>query len=155
MVRLFLVVQVPHARHQRGVALALSPLDRFVLRLEGGEYVVRRILDDIVIDRITSLRPLGRASTYHHNLSLFTGWPDCVRWVALSPALEPRTVECRFGHFLPVKPLIPKRYAICRSHWQKVYEALRLKMVDDAGTRVVAEKIIGRRIPMGRVASHD
>jgi hypothetical protein len=40
------------------MAVTPRPLDRFVLRLEGGEHVVRMILDDIVIDRITLTTPL-------------------------------------------------------------------------------------------------
>ena len=40
------------------MARSFRPPDRFVLRLEGGKYVVRMILDDIVIDRITLTTPL-------------------------------------------------------------------------------------------------
>ena len=48
MIRFFLVVEMPNASNERGMALSFRPPNRFVLRLEGGEYVIRMILDDIV-----------------------------------------------------------------------------------------------------------
>jgi hypothetical protein len=44
---------MPNAGNERRMALSFCPPDRFVLRLEGGEYVVRMILDNIVVDRVT------------------------------------------------------------------------------------------------------
>ena len=48
MIRFFLVVEMRNASNERGMALSFRPPNRFVLRLEGGEYVIRMILDDIV-----------------------------------------------------------------------------------------------------------
>jgi hypothetical protein len=48
---------------------------------------------------------------------------------------------------MPIRPFLagqafePKVIAACRARW-KVCDALRLKMVDDAATRLVAQRII-------------
>lgn len=58
----FLVVEMPHAGNERRMVVLPRPLDRFPLRLEGGEHVVRLIFDDEVFDCAAFRRPLGRAS---------------------------------------------------------------------------------------------
>jgi hypothetical protein len=46
------------------MALAFCPIDRFSLRFERTEHMVRMIFDDIILNRAPLGRPLGRASTY-------------------------------------------------------------------------------------------
>jgi hypothetical protein len=54
---------MPHAGNERQMVVLPRPLDRFPLRLEGGEHVVRvMIFDDEVFDCAAFWRPLGRAS---------------------------------------------------------------------------------------------
>jgi hypothetical protein len=50
LIRLLLIIQVPDASDKRGVALALRPSNRFSLRFEGAEYVVRMVFNDIVVN---------------------------------------------------------------------------------------------------------
>jgi hypothetical protein len=50
MVRLFLVVQVPHACDQWPMAVMPRPLDCFVLCFEGCEHVVHMVLDSFVFE---------------------------------------------------------------------------------------------------------
>ena len=47
----------------RHVPILLRPRDSFVLRLERGEYVVRMVLYNVVVDWITFMATFGRAST--------------------------------------------------------------------------------------------
>jgi hypothetical protein len=52
---------VPNASDVGGVTIFLRPVDRFVLGLEGGEYVVRMVFDNVVVD-MTAFGALGRGS---------------------------------------------------------------------------------------------
>ena len=56
------VVEMPHAGNERRMVVLPRPLDRFPLRFEGGEYVVRVIFDDEVLDCAAFRAALGRAS---------------------------------------------------------------------------------------------
>jgi hypothetical protein len=60
MVRLLLIVHVPHAGDERGVPLSLCPLDRFSLCFEGTEHVVCIVFDDIILN-MTAFSPALRA----------------------------------------------------------------------------------------------
>ena len=53
---------MPHAGNERRMVVLPRPLDRFPLRFEGGEYVVRVIFDDEVLDCAAFRAALGRAS---------------------------------------------------------------------------------------------
>jgi hypothetical protein len=50
MIGLFLIVQVPDAGNERGVAFTSGPIDCFLLGSEGAEDVIRVILDDEIVD---------------------------------------------------------------------------------------------------------
>jgi hypothetical protein len=54
---------VPDASDKRSMALAFRPIDRFSLRFEGAEHMVRMVFDDIIVDMAPSGLPLGRGST--------------------------------------------------------------------------------------------
>ena len=49
---------MPDASDKRGVALAFRPIDRFSLRFEGAEHVVRMVFDDIIVDTAPLSAPL-------------------------------------------------------------------------------------------------
>src|SRR6516225_2665120 len=60
VVRLLFVVHMPDARDKRMVPFFLRPGDGFMLCFEGGQHMVRMILDNIIIDvrsLLTSLWP--------------------------------------------------------------------------------------------------
>src|ERR1700712_3613973 len=57
MVRLLLLIQVPDAGYQGGMAAGLCPIDCLMLRLEGGKHVIRMIFNNVIID----MSPLGPA----------------------------------------------------------------------------------------------
>jgi hypothetical protein len=59
MIGPLLVVQMPNASDMGAMAVLFRPPDCLVLRLEGGENVVRVILDDVIIDRGALGPPLG------------------------------------------------------------------------------------------------
>ena len=50
MIRLFLIVQVTHPSHQRGVTLFLGPLDCFALRSGSVKDMIRVVFDNIIVD---------------------------------------------------------------------------------------------------------
>jgi hypothetical protein len=59
VIRLLLVIQVPNASDMRVVAVLPCPIDRFLLRLEGGEDVVGMILDHLIVDMAPVKATLG------------------------------------------------------------------------------------------------
>jgi len=59
VIRLHFVVQVPDASDKRVMAAFFCPIDRFLLRFEGAECVVRMVFDDIIVDRTTMRAALG------------------------------------------------------------------------------------------------
>ena len=63
LVRFLLVIQMPNARDVRSVPVLLRPFDCFALRFEGGEDMIRVILNHIIVDRAALGRPFGRGST--------------------------------------------------------------------------------------------
>jgi hypothetical protein len=50
VIRFLLVIQVPDASHVRSVAVFPRPVDRFVLRFEGCEDMIRMVFDHIIVD---------------------------------------------------------------------------------------------------------
>jgi hypothetical protein len=58
--RLLLVVEVPHARDERTVALLLGPVDCFFLGLRRVHLVIARTFNDVIGDRV-AFRPTFRA----------------------------------------------------------------------------------------------
>src|ERR1700720_274868 len=50
VIRLLPIIQMPDASDKRGVAVTFRPIDRFSLRFEGAEHMVRMVFDDIVVD---------------------------------------------------------------------------------------------------------
>jgi hypothetical protein len=50
MIRLLFVIQVPDASDKRVMAAFFRPINRFLLRFEGAEFVVRVVFDDIIVD---------------------------------------------------------------------------------------------------------
>jgi hypothetical protein len=50
VISFFLIIQVSDASDMRSVALALRPVDCFVLGFESAEHMVYMVLDDIVLD---------------------------------------------------------------------------------------------------------
>jgi hypothetical protein len=62
LIRLFLVVQMPDARHVRRVSVLLGPIDRFLLGFARVRGMISMIFDDIILNRAASGRPLGRGS---------------------------------------------------------------------------------------------
>ena len=81
MIRVLLVIQVPDASDKRGVARTFRPIDRFSLRFEGAEHVVRMVFDDIIVD----MAPLRAALGARFNVN--------VRHVLLSLGIERRPGE--------------------------------------------------------------
>ena len=65
MISLLLVVQVPDASNVCGVTVLLRPLDGFLLRLAGGEDVVRMVLNYVVGDVSALLPTLGAGLDLH------------------------------------------------------------------------------------------
>jgi hypothetical protein len=56
VIRLLLIIQVPHASDKRRVAVSFCPIDRFSLCFEGAEHMVHMVFDYIIVDG-ASLRP--------------------------------------------------------------------------------------------------
>jgi len=56
VIRLLLIIQVPHASDKRSVAVSFCPIDRFSLCFEGAEHMVHMVFDNIIVDG-ASLRP--------------------------------------------------------------------------------------------------
>jgi hypothetical protein len=52
MIRNLLIVQMPIAGHERGMAFRFSPRDCFVLRFEPGKHAIGMILDNVLCDWI-------------------------------------------------------------------------------------------------------
>lgn len=50
VIRYFLIVQVSDASDQRRMALTFRPINRFLLRIECPEHMVRMVFDDIILD---------------------------------------------------------------------------------------------------------
>jgi len=50
VIRLLPIIQMPDASDKRGVAVTFRPIDRFSLRFEGAEHMVRMVFDDIIVD---------------------------------------------------------------------------------------------------------
>jgi hypothetical protein len=67
MVRNVFVIPVPHASDKRMVAVALGPLNGFVLRLEGRKHVVSIGLDNIILD----MASLGMAFRARFNIDVW------------------------------------------------------------------------------------
>jgi hypothetical protein len=70
-----LVIEVPDAGDKRGMALTFRPIDRFSLRFEGGEHVVRMVFHDIIVGRTSLSAALGarfNVNVRHALLSLGT-----------------------------------------------------------------------------------
>jgi hypothetical protein len=61
-----LIIQVPDASDKRGVTLIFCPIDRFSLRFEGAEHMVRMVFDDIIVD----MAPLGAALGARFNVNV-------------------------------------------------------------------------------------
>jgi hypothetical protein len=59
VIRLLLIIQIPDASNKRGVALTFRPIDRFSLRFEGAEHVVRMVFDDIIVNMAPLRATLG------------------------------------------------------------------------------------------------
>jgi hypothetical protein len=50
VIRLLPIIQMPDASDKRGVSVTFRPIDRFSLRFEGAEHMVRMVFDDIIVD---------------------------------------------------------------------------------------------------------
>jgi hypothetical protein len=59
VIRFLLIIQVPDTSDKRGVAFTFRPLDRFSLRFEGAEHVVRMVFDHIIVDMAPLRASLG------------------------------------------------------------------------------------------------
>jgi hypothetical protein len=66
VIRLLLIIQVPDASNQGAVTLTFRPIDRFSLRFEGAEHVVRMVFDDIIVD----MAPLRSFLGPHFNVNV-------------------------------------------------------------------------------------
>jgi hypothetical protein len=90
VVSLFLVVQVPHTSYKRVVPLFLRPRNGFMLCLERGQYVIRVILYNIIVD-VCALLPALRAR-FDVNISHLTPphkWADSPREETTYQTQEP------------------------------------------------------------------
>ena len=59
MIRLLLIIQVPHASYMRRVSVAFRPIDRFPLRFKGAERLVGVVFHNIFLDMATLGAALG------------------------------------------------------------------------------------------------
>jgi hypothetical protein len=63
MIGPLLIIQLPDASNEGRVPLTFGPIDRFLLRFEGAEYMVRMIFDYIIVDATSLGAALGARST--------------------------------------------------------------------------------------------
>jgi hypothetical protein len=70
VIRLLLVIQMPDASDERGVAPTFCPIDRFSLLLERAEHVVGVVFDNEIVNRSPFRAPLGTClnENIRHNL---------------------------------------------------------------------------------------
>jgi hypothetical protein len=64
---------MPDASDKRGVALTFRPIDRFSLRFEGADHVIRMVFYDIIVDTAplrAALWPRFNVNIRHALLSL-------------------------------------------------------------------------------------
>jgi hypothetical protein len=72
VIRPLLLIQVSDASDKRGVALTFRPIDRFSLRFEGAEHVVRMVFDDIIVDMAPLRATLGTRFNVNVRHALFS-----------------------------------------------------------------------------------
>jgi hypothetical protein len=59
VIRFLLVIQMPNAGNVRGVAVFLGPINRFSLRFECDEDMIRMVFDHVIVDMAALRSPLG------------------------------------------------------------------------------------------------
>jgi hypothetical protein len=72
MVRVFLIVEMPHASYKGRVAFAFRPVYRFLLSPKSGELMVGVIFDDVVLDG----RTFGSAFRPRFNINVCHDFPS-------------------------------------------------------------------------------
>lgn len=71
MIGILFVIEMSYTRYKRRMALGPRPINRFLLRSESAKYVVRMVLDHIILNRRTFGPPFGTGFHVYVRHSLF------------------------------------------------------------------------------------